>query len=212
MTGDVTGDLYMERRREMLKIRRGLQAAAVLAAALIMCAALSTVSADAAEKKIKTYYTGVDIQGTGFTGYTIRYRVKSYYLGRRSTYSKKREVGEIKNSTSQAATKTLSLSRSTSRTYSISLSAVIPKYVLESDVSATIGGSLTFNNTITISAGATVPPHRSRSVYLQYKYSKDRYKYVVQKQIKKMYGKWKDIGKVSVKYNTSTTKVPVLVL
>ncbi len=166
----------------------------------------------AGEKKIKTYYTGVDIVGTGLTGYTVRYRVKSYYLGRKISYSKRREVGEIKNTTNKPATKTLTLSKSTTRSYSISASTVIPKYVLQSDISATIGGSLSFNHTISISAGATVPPGRARSVYLQYKYSNDKYKYVVQKQVKSMYGKWKDRGKVKILYNTSKTKVPVLVI
>ena len=166
----------------------------------------------AAEKKIKTYYTGIDVQGTGFTGYTIRYKLTSYYLGKKVTYSKKREIGEIRNFTSKKATKTLSVSRSTTRTYSISFSSVIPKSVVKQDINATIGGALSFSNTITISAGAEVPPHTSRSVYLQYKTTKNRYKYVAQKQIKPMFGKWRNIGKSFVKYNTSTTRVPALVL
>ena len=166
----------------------------------------------AAERKIKTYYTGYDLVGTGMNGYTVRYRVISYYRGRTSSYSKKHEVGEIRNNSGSTATKSLTLSRSTTRTYSISVSTVIPQHVLQSDVSATIGGSLSFNNTISISASASVPPRSSRSVYLQYKYSKDKYRYVVQKQIRKLYGKWKNLGKQTVRYNTSTTKVPVLVL
>ena len=181
----------------------------VLAAAVI---AASSSAAYAGERKIKTYYTGLDLVGTGLSECTIRYRVRSYYLGRKVTYSKRREVGEIRNTSRKEATKSLSLSRSTSRSYSISVSTVIPKQVLQSDISATIGGSLSFNNTISISASATVPPGCSRSVYLQYKYTQDRYKYVIQKQMKTMYGKWKDLGKLQVKYNTSKTKVPVLVI
>lgn len=182
----------------------------VVIAAAIICASAS--ASYAGERKIKTYYTGLDLVGTGLSECTVRYRVRSYYLGRKVTYSKKREVGEIKNTSNKEATKTLSLSKSTSRTFSISASTVIPKRVLQSDISATIGGSLSFNHTISISAGATVPPGKSRSVYLQYKTTKDRYKYVVQKQMKTMYGKWKNLGKLEVKYNTSTTKVPVLVI
>ena len=186
----------------------------VIALIGVIVFALPAVSAEthAADKKIKTYYTGLNIQGTGFTGYTIRYRVLSYYQWKKISYSKKREVGEIVNNTGKKATKTLSLSRSTTRTCSISFSTVIPKSVVKSDINATIGGSVSFNNTITISAGASVPAHSSRSVYLQYKTIKNRYKYVVQKQIKPMYGKWKNVGKKYVKYNTSTTKIPVLVV
>ncbi len=179
------------------------------AAVLVMIAAPQV---HAGEKKIKTYYTGIDLVGTGMNGYTMRYVVKSYYLGRQVSYTKKREVGEIRNTSRKAATKSLSLSRSTTRSYSISASTIIPKGVLQSDISATIGGSLTFNNTITISASAKVPARTSRSVYLQYKKSKDRYKYVIQMQTKSMYGKWKDRGKTEIRYNTSTTKVPVLVI
>lgn len=183
-------------------------------AAVIAAITLLLVSGDtyAAEKKIKTYYTGIDMQGTGFTGYTIRHKVVSYYQWKKVSYSKKREVGEIRNNTGKKATKTLSVSRATTRTYSISLSAVIPKSVVKNDISATIGGSISFNNTITISAGTSVPAYSTKSVYLQYKTSKCRYRYVVQKQIKSMYGKWRNIGKPYTKYNISTTKVPVLVL
>ena len=184
--------------------------AAVLA--VIFIVSFCGTESHAASRRIRTYYTGIDLVGTGMNGYTVRYKVVSYYLGPKKTYSKKKEVGEIRNSTSKSATKTLSLSRSTSRTFSISVSTVIPKKVLESDVSATIGGSISYNNTITISAGATVPPRSSRSVYLQYKTTKDKYKYVVQKQIKKMYGNWRNLGKQKVRYNTETTKVPVLVI
>lgn len=184
---------------------------AVISVIILMLPAVSSET-HAADRKIKTYYTGLNIQGTGLTGYTIRFKVLSYYQWKKVSYSKKREVGEIVNNTGKKATKTLSLSRATTRTYSISLSSVIPKSVVKNDINATIGGSLAFNNTITISAGASVPAHSSRSVYLQYKTIKNRYKYVVQKQIKPMYGKWRNIGKSYVKYNTSTTKVPVLVV
>ena len=195
----------------MMYIRENVRIFLLLAAAAVIAITASS-SGYAGAKKIKTYYTGIDIVGTGLTERTIRYRVRSYYLGRKVTYSKRREIGEIKNTTNKTATKSLSLSKSTSRTFSISTSAVIPKQVLQSDISATIGGSLTFNHTITISASAPVPPGRSRSVYLQYKYTKDRYKYVVQKQIKSLYGKWKNLGKIQIMHNTSKTKVPVLVI
>jgi len=190
-----------------------LRSILVFLAVICMITALSTHDrCYAAGKKIKTYYTGIDIQGTGFTGYTIRYKLTSYYLGKRVSYSKRREIGEIRNFTNKKATKTLSVSRATTRTCSISFSTVIPKDVVKRDINATIGGALSFSNTITISAGAEVPPHKSRSVYLQYKTTKNKYKYVAQKQIKPMYGKWKNIGKPFTRYNTSTTKVPALVL
>lgn len=195
----------------MRTIRGNVRIMLLLAVALT-CAVIAAAPVHAGEKKIKTYYTGIDLVGTGMNGYTIRYKVTSYYLGRQISYTRKREIGEIRNTTKKAATKTLSLSKSTTRTYSISASTVIPKRVLQNDISVTIGGSLSFNNTITISASASVPPGRSRSVFLQYKKSKDRYKYVVQKQTKSMYGKWKNLGKLELRYNTSTTKVPVLVI
>ena len=184
----------------------------IILAACIITVFFQGESGYAAGKKIKTYYTGIDIQGTGFTGYTIRYKLVSYYLGKKISYSRKREIGEIRNFTDKEATKTLSVSRATTRNCSISFSSVIPKSVVKQDINATIGGALSFSNTITISAGAAVPPHRSRSVYLQYKTTKNRYKYVAQKQIKSMYGKWRNIGKIFIKYNTSSTKVPALVL
>ena len=195
----------------MRYIRENVRIVLLLAAA-VLCIIAMAAPVHAGEKKIKTYYTGIDLVGTGMNGYTIRYKVVSYYLGRQIQYTRKREIGEIRNTTKKAATKSLSLSKSTTRTYSISASTVIPKRVLQSDITATIGGSLSFNNTISISASASVPPGRSRSVYLQYKKSRDKYKYVVQKQSKSMYGKWKNLGKLEVRYNTSTTKVPVLVI
>ena len=198
-------------RREMMTLRRGSGFAAALCAAAFIMAAL-TGQSYAAEKKIHTYYTGLDVAGTGLSGYEIRYRVRSYYLGDEVKYSKKREIGAIRNYTDRPATKSLSISKSTTRTYSISASTIIPKRVLQNDINATIGGSLSFNNTISISASAEVPAHQEKSVYLQYKYSRSRYKYVVQRQVRKLFGKWKNSGKLSIRHNTSTTKVPVLVL
>ena len=198
-------------RREIMDIRRVSVYAAVMCMAVLMTTA-SAVPSYAAEKKIHTYYTGLDVAGTGLSGYEIRYRVRSYYLGNEVKYSRKREIGAIRNHTDKPATKSLSISKSTTRTYSISVSTVIPKRVLQNDINATIGGSLSFNNTISISASAEVPAHKEKSVYLQYKYSRSRYKYVVQRQVRKIFGKWKNSGKLSVRYNTSTTKVPVLVL
>lgn len=195
----------------MAYIRNGFRIMMVLAIVMLVCTAVEAPSY-AGSRRIKTYYTGVDIVGKGLSEYTVRYCVTSYYLGRKNSYSKKREVGEIKNTSKKAATRTLSLSKTTSRTYSISASTIIPVKVLQNDVSATIGGALSFSNTITISAGASVPPGKSKSVYLQYKTSKDRYRYVIQKQVKSLYGQWRDKGKVSVKYNTCKTKVPVLVM
>ena len=195
----------------MTNIRNGLRIILILTVVLLTCFVMQQ-DAYAKERKIKTYITGVDIVGKGFTEYTVRYCVKSYYLGKQVSYSRRREIGEIKNTSKKTATRSLSLSKSTSRAYSISVSTVIPAKMLQSDVSATIGGSLSFNNTITISASAPVPPGKSRSVYLQYKTSRDKYKYVVQKQIKSLYGKWRNQGKVTIKYNTCKTKVPVLVI
>ena len=83
---------------------------------------------------------------------------------------------------------------------------------MQSDISATIGGSLSFNYTISLSASASVPARKSRSVYLQYKTTTCKYKYVIQRQERKLYGKWKNKGKISVRGNTVITKVPVLVV
>ena len=195
----------------MAEIKKGERTALIMTLVLVMVFS-AAVPSHAKERKIHTYYTGLNTVGTGLCGYTMRYRVRSYYLGKNVSYSKKREIGVVKNNTNRPATKSLSLSKSTSRTFSMSVSAAIPKKVLESDISATIGGALSYNNTITISASAEVDPHDEKSVYLRYKYSKSKYKYVVQRQIKKMYGTWKNYGKPYTKYNTSTTKVPVLVL
>ena len=195
----------------MTDIRRGTRIA-LIAAVLLALAFSAALPAHAAERKIHTYYTGVDLIGTGFTGYEVRYKVVSYYLGKYVRYSRKREIGEIRNNSSHPATKTMSLSKATTRTFSISVSTVIPKKVLQNDINATIGGSLSFNNTISISASATVPAKSERSVYLQYKFSDNKYRYVIQKQTRKMFGKWKNKGSIYKRYNTSTTKVPVLVV
>ena len=163
-------------------------------------------------QKIHTYYTGLDVVGTGLSQREERYRVYSYMLSKSIKYSKKREIGEIRNNTSRTATKSLSISKTTSRTFSLSVSSVIPKKVMQNDVSATIGGSLSFNYTISLSASASVPPKKSKSVFLQYKTTTCRYKYVIQRQERKLYGKWKNKGKTTTKSNTVITKVPVLVV
>ena len=192
--------------------RKLIAGAAFVIVALAFLFCLTGLDTYGAQKKIRTYYTGLDVVGTGLSQREERYCVGSYLVSKTVKYSKKREVGEIRNNTSKTATKSLSLSRSTSRTFSLSASTVIPKQVMQSDISATIGGSLSFNYTISLSASASVPARKSRSVYLQYKTTTCKYKYVIQRQERKLYGKWKNKGKISARGNTVITKVPVLVV
>jgi len=185
----------------------------IAAVVLAIFAAASLAGADcsmAKAKKIKTHYTNYDTNLRGDV--STRCRVTSYLLGRETNYGKKYEAGEVVNTTNREATRSISLARNKSRSVSISFTAAIPERVVKSDIKATIGGSVTYSMTVTLTGSAVLPPKSRRSVYIRRKYKLAKYKYRVQKQRKTLYGKWKNVGKAYTKYNTSKTNVPVLIL
>ena len=194
--------------------RRGSYIKAVCLALIVILIAAALPDAEntsAKERKLKVYYTNYGLVG-GIMVYRTRKKVTSYLTQKWTKYGKKREVGEITNSTKKTASRGLTVSESTTRTISLSASTTIPKAVLKNDVSITIGGSLSFNKTISVSVQAKVPPRSSRSVYLRYKRSKAKYKYVVQPQKMNTLGKWVNTGKKYTRYNTVTTRVPSLIV
>lgn len=190
---------------------RYMMIAMAVSLAVIFCLT-GAKSAEAASKRIKTYYTGDNVQGMGLIGHMTRYRVRSYYLGKTVKYGSRKEVGSVKNTTNKEGSRKVSIKRSTTRSFSMSVTAALPQSVVKSDIKATIGGAVSFDTSITVDATASVEPHSEKSVYVQYKYIYARYKYRVQRQRQKWNGKWINVGKAYTRYNTSTTKVPVLIV
>lgn len=148
----------------------------------------------------------------GITGGIMCYstRVKYTQTSCTSTTTKgsKTKVATIENTGSTKATKSITLSETTSRSYSVS--ANIPLDIIKADVKATIGGSVSYSKTISVSASAEVPKKSSSSVYLRYDTTTTTYTYTCQKQQQNIYGEWINVGKTYTKTLKVVTKVPVL--
>lgn len=155
-----------------------------------------------------TYYTvEKPLTPTGFSWY--RYKITSSKTSSSSSNSKKVAEGKLTNTRSKAATGTLSKTKTKSRTYSCSAS--IPKEALKGVVSATIGGSLSYSKSTTISITGKIPAHSSVTVYGRTVTTKTKYSHKKQKQIKGVGKKWGNSGKASSYTSTVTTKYPELI-
>ena len=73
----------------------------------------------------------------GTITYATRTKVTSSVYSKKTTYTEKEKVSSVKNTSKYEATKSASLTDTTSRTYSFSASADIPLSCLKDDVKAT---------------------------------------------------------------------------
>lgn len=155
-----------------------------------------------------TYYTAEKpLTPSGFSWY--RYKITSNKTSSSSSNSKKVAEGKLTNTSSKAATGTLSKTKTKSRTYSCSAS--IPKEALKGVVSATIGGSLSYSKSTTVSISGKIPAHKSVTVYGRTVTVKTQYSHKKQKQTKGVGKGWANSGKASSYTSTATTKYPELI-
>ena len=155
-----------------------------------------------------TYYTAEKpLTPSGFSWY--RYKITSNKTSSSSSNSKKVAEGKLTNTSSKAATGTLSKTKTKSRTYSCSAS--IPKEALKGVVSATIGGSLSYSKSTTVSISGKIPAHKSVTVYGRTVTVKTKYSHKKQKQTKGVGKGWANSGKASSYTGTVTTKYPELI-
>lgn len=181
----------------------------ILAIVTIFVGAAMPTSASAYSKQ--TYYTNYGCTW-GTMSYATRTKVTSTVVSTNTSYTSKQKVGSVKNTSKYTAKKTFTISKTSSRSYSFSASADVPVKLLKNDVKLTIGGSLTFSETLTLSAMVDVPAKTTSPVYLRYEKESIKYKYVCQKQQQDIYGKWRNVGKSYTKYATVTTSVPEIIV
>ena len=172
----------------------------ILALTLIFSVAVNDVQPSYAYSKV--YYNNYGVTD-GIVCYTTRTKVVSKLTTKRITYTKKKKIGQVKNTGKKAATKSISFSENRTRTFNFSVSADVPIKCLKQDVKATLGGALSYSKTVTISTSA---------VYMRYEKEVATYMYTCQDQQQDIGGNWYNKGKPYVKYATVTTKVPELIV
>lgn len=168
------------------------------------------VAATPISSSAKTYYTNKGVTN-GLMSYPTRTKVTSSLESKTSTNTKEKKVGGLDNTSSKTSTNmTVNYTASKSRTYSFSATSDVPLNCLKSDVKVTLGGSISFAESISLSVSQKVPAKKKGEVYLYYEKESAKFKYVCQKQQKNISGVWCNKGSAYTKYGTITTKVPWL--
>ncbi len=138
-----------------------------------------------------------------------RFKIKTSLKSTKSTNESKVAEGKLTNTSKKAATGTLSRTKTKTSTYSLSFS--IPKTALKTEVTASIGGALSYSTSTTISISGTIPAKSSRTVYSRdvkkvYTYNHDRQ---LQHYTKKK--GWYNSGKSKTYTSKVTRKFPELI-
>ena len=88
------------------------------------------------------------------------------------------------------------------------MGAGITKEILGLEVSATIGGEISYSQTRSISSTANIPGGKVGVAYLRDKIRTTKYRHVVQRQKTDIKGNWVNVGSEKTSYSTVTTKTP----
>ncbi len=149
-----------------------------------------------------TQYIDRGLSG-GIVPHQLRDKVISSKISEDTSYSNWVERGSLSNKGSKTSqTFTYSYSETNSRTFTIG--SGITKSVLSAEVSLSIGGSLSWSKTDTLSGSKNVPANKVAHAYVRNQIKTTKFKHIIQRQCTDIAGKWKDSG--SQKVSTSTVK------
>lgn len=174
---------------------------------LLFCSCAFQTNVNA--KYLSTKYQHYSLP-TGLMCSQTRERVKTYSEGKDVTKGKKSVLGSVTNTKKKKCQMTGTYTKTRSRSYSVGTNIELP--ILENAVTLTIGGSLSFSESITLSATVTVPKKSTYTFYYRVNTRKDKYKHLVQKQRSSVTGKWNDFGSEFTRYSTITTKTPEIIV
>lgn len=159
---------------------------------------------------VSTDYINETKQGNMLVHYS-RDKVTTYYEGVSSvSYSTKQPLGSVTNTHSTPQVMGGSYSKTRSRTFS--LSAKVTKNILKHAVDLTIGGSLTYSETVTLSASYNIPGNTTHTFYYQMRTQTDKYKHIVQRQTKTLESNYSNYGSPSTSYSYVYSKSPHIVI
>ncbi len=173
----------------------------------LFCSCVLQTSANA--KYLSTKYQHYSLP-TGIMCSQTRERVKTYSEGKEITKGYKSVLGSVTNTKKKKCKMTGTYTKTRSRSYSVGGNIELP--ILENAVNLTIGGSLSFSESITLSATVTVPKKSTYTFYYRVNTRKDKYKHLVQKQRSSVTGKWNSYGSQFTRYSTITTKTPEIIV
>lgn len=162
----------------------------------------------ATSKCLSTDYTNYKDVG-GIFCYTIREKVKTYHDSYKTTKGKLLVLGTVTNTKKKKCKMTGTYSKTRSRTYSIA--AKTPTNILKKVVDISIGGALTYSQTVTLSATVTVKGKSAYTFYYRVNTRTDKYKHVVQKQSNK-FGAYKNEGAEFKRYSNVYSKTPEIIV
>lgn len=163
----------------------------------------------AASTFVGTDYTNYGITG-GIVCYSTRERVKTYFASANVTYGKTLLLGTVTNTTGRKATMTGTYSKNRTRIYTIS--AKIPTSILKKAIDVTIGGSLSYSESVTLSASASVKKYSSHNFYYRVNTQVATYRHVVQKQQQNISGDWNNKGNAKTRYSYVTSTAPEIIV
>ena len=143
----------------------------------------------------------------GFIPYKLRDKVNTIKTQDSVSYSQYREQGSHSNKANKA-TQSFTFSYSVTNTRTFSMGAGITKEILGLEVSATIGGEISYSQTRSISSTANIPGGKVGVAYLRDKIRTTKYRHVVQRQKTDIKGNWVNVGSETTSYSTVTTKTP----
>ena len=153
-----------------------------------------------------TQYIDRGVTG-GIVPHQLRDRVVTTKESQSTSYSNWVEKGSHSNlNNNSPQTFTYSYSETNSRTFS--MGAGINKEILGLEVSASIGGSLSWSKTDTLSGSANVPGKRVAHAYIRKKIITAKFKHVIQRQSTDVTGKWVNSGSQKTSYSTVKTTTP----
>lgn len=161
---------------------------------------------------VSTYYSETwqgSASGMGLIYYRNKYVTDHIMTG--VNYGKKQTLGTVTNTESKAKQMSASYAKAESRTYT--LNAKVPVQVLKKAVDVTIGGSLSYTTTITLSGSITVPARSSRNFYYRTNTETATFSTTKQTQKRNLGGSstWKNYGSAEHYTEKVITKTPELI-